>query len=119
MHSISVQYKTLEAMLHEVKTDFSKVSDAPTTERLDSISARTRGLSSPFKCIAGMVQQMNQEKDQELSSARLRIEELESMAASRYKEVNIPFQDCEFCQIAALHMLLIRMNFAPILGEEF
>ncbi|KAI3469226.1 hypothetical protein Pfo_025889 [Paulownia fortunei] len=81
------KYKTLEAMLHEVKTDLSTVSAAPTLERADKISARTRGSSSPFRCIAGLVQQMNQEKDQELSSARLRIEELELLAASRYKEV--------------------------------
>ncbi|KAL6586310.1 hypothetical protein OROMI_001298 [Orobanche minor] len=31
---------------------------------------------------------MNQEKDHELSSARLRIEELEVLAANRYKEVS-------------------------------
>lgn len=30
---------------------------------------------------------MNQEKDQELSVARLRVEELEALAASRQKEV--------------------------------
>ncbi|PIN19458.1 hypothetical protein CDL12_07860 [Handroanthus impetiginosus] len=81
------KYKSLEAMLHEVKTDLSNVYAAPTLERSDKISARTRGSSSPFRCIVGLVQQMNQEKDQELSSARLRIEELEALAAGRYKEV--------------------------------
>lgn len=82
------QYKTLEAMLENVKTDVSNVSAAPTSERADKVSAKTRGSSSPFKCIAGLVHQMNQEKDQELSSARLRIEELEALCAVRYKEVN-------------------------------
>ncbi|KAL6548172.1 hypothetical protein OROGR_008593 [Orobanche gracilis] len=81
------KYQTLEAMIHEVKTDVSNVSTASTLHRPDKISARTRGSSSPFRCIAGLVQQMNQEKDQELSSARLRIEELEELAANRYKEV--------------------------------
>ncbi|KAL0308068.1 UNVERIFIED_CONTAM: Kinesin-like protein KIN-12C [Sesamum angustifolium] len=81
------KYKTLEAMLHEVKTDLSNVSAAPTLETADKTSARTRGSSSPFRCIAGLIQQMNQEKDQELSTARLRIEELQALAASRYKEV--------------------------------
>ncbi|XP_011100690.1 kinesin-like protein KIN-12C isoform X1 [Sesamum indicum] len=86
-HQYQHKYKTLEAMLHEVKTDLSNVSAAPTLETADKTSARTRGSSSPFRCIAGLIQQMNQEKDQELSTARLRIEELQALAASRYKEV--------------------------------
>ncbi|EYU26201.1 hypothetical protein MIMGU_mgv1a020090mg [Erythranthe guttata] len=81
------EYKTLEAMLHEVKPDLSNVSATSTVEKVDKISARTRGSSSPFRCISGLVQHMNQEKDQELASARLHIEELEALAASRYKEV--------------------------------
>ncbi|KAL8047444.1 hypothetical protein ABFX02_07G000900 [Erythranthe guttata] len=81
------KYKTLEAMLHEVKPDLSNVSATSTVEKVDKISARTRGSSSPFRCISGLVQHMNQEKDQELASARLHIEELEALAASRYKEV--------------------------------
>lgn len=48
---------------------------------------RPRGSSSPFRCISSLVQQMNLEKDQELSVARFRIEELEALAASRQKEV--------------------------------
>lgn len=73
-------------MFDEVKTDVANPSAGP--ERVDKTPARTRGSSSPFRCITSLVQQMNQEKDQELSSARLRIEELESLAACRYKEVN-------------------------------
>ncbi|KAL3812228.1 hypothetical protein ACJIZ3_013496 [Penstemon smallii] len=83
------KYKNLEALYHEVKTDFTKVSAAPTLDRGEKSSSRTRGSSSPFRCIAGLVQQMNQERDQELSIARLRIEELEALAASRHKEVCI------------------------------
>lgn len=90
------QYKTLEAMLDEVKTDVSNVSAAQISETADKISARPRGSSSPFRCITGLVQQMNQEKDQELSSARLRIEELEALAACRYKEVIKLFQPSRF-----------------------
>lgn len=82
------QYKTLEAMFDKVKTDEANVSAGTTSERADKIPARTRGSGSPFRCISTLVQQMNQEKDQELSSARLRIEELEALAACRYKEVN-------------------------------
>ncbi|KAL6547880.1 hypothetical protein OROHE_009585 [Orobanche hederae] len=78
----------LEAIVHEVKTDISNVSTASTLDRPDKISTRTRGSSSPFRCIAGLVQQMNQEKDQEISSARLCIEELEALAANRYKEIS-------------------------------
>ncbi|KAK9289237.1 hypothetical protein L1049_017711 [Liquidambar formosana] len=82
------KYKNLEAMVREVKTDsLNSTSTAPTLDRAEKSSTRTRGSSSPFRCIASLVQQMNLEKDQELSMARLRIEELESLAASRQKEV--------------------------------
>ncbi|KAF8392699.1 hypothetical protein HHK36_023048 [Tetracentron sinense] len=82
------KYKTLEAMVREVKTDSStSTCAAPTLDKTDKSSTRTRGSSSPFRCIASLVQQMNLEKDQELSMARLRIEELEALAASRQKEV--------------------------------
>ncbi|KZV33656.1 phragmoplast orienting kinesin-1 [Dorcoceras hygrometricum] len=81
------KYKNLEAMVREVKPDFSFVSVAPTVESADKISTKTRGSSSPFRCIASLVQHVNQEKDRELSNARLQIEELEALAASRHKEV--------------------------------
>lgn len=83
------QYKTLEAMVNEAKTD-PPVSNPPmsTLNRTDRSSIRP---SSPFKCIASLVQQMNSEKDQELSVARLRIEELEALAATRQKEVQSIF----------------------------
>jgi kinesin family protein 15 len=83
-----LQYKTLEAMVHEVKTDMSYSTSISTTiDKSERNSTRTRGSSSPFRCIANLVQQMNLEKDQELSVARLHIEELEALVASRQKEV--------------------------------
>ncbi|KAG6731459.1 hypothetical protein I3842_01G130000 [Carya illinoinensis] len=82
------KYKTLEAMVNEVKTDLSySTSSALTLDKTERISTRTRGSSSPFRCISNLVQQMNLEKDQELSVARIRIEELKALAASRQKEV--------------------------------
>lgn len=82
------KYKTLESMVRGMKTDLpSSTSGAPTTQTSERSSTRTRGSSSPFRCIAGLVQQMNLEKDQELSTARLRIEELEALLSSRQKEV--------------------------------
>jgi kinesin family protein 15 len=56
-------------------------------------AAKSRGSSSPFKCIGlGLAQQIKSEKDEDLASARLRIEELESLAVNRQKEVAFPFQ---------------------------
>lgn len=62
-------------------------SAALSPEKTEKSSMRQRGSSSPFRCISSLVQQMNVEKDQELSQARFRIEELEVLAASRQKEV--------------------------------
>ncbi|KAI4335052.1 hypothetical protein L6164_013735 [Bauhinia variegata] len=82
------KYKILESMFREVKTEMSNSkSTAPTLEKIEKISMRTRGSSSPFRCFANLVQQMNQEKEQELSVTKLRVEELEAVAASRQKEV--------------------------------
>lgn len=82
------QYKTLEAMVREVRSDSSTLIPATlTSDKTEKSSMRPRGSSSPFKCISSLVQQMNLEKDQELSVARFRIEELEALAASRQKEV--------------------------------
>ncbi|KAJ1403031.1 P-loop containing nucleoside triphosphate hydrolase [Sesbania bispinosa] len=82
------KYKCLESMFREVKTEMSySTSTVPTSEKIEKSSMRTRGSSSPFRCISNFVQQMNHEKDQELSVARLRVEELEALAASRQNEV--------------------------------
>lgn len=96
------QYKTLEAMVCEVKSDKTdSASTAAALEKSERSSIRTRGSSSPFRCISSLVQQMNTEKDQELSIARHRIEELEALAASRQKEVK-----CPFCLVSLSRMLL-------------
>lgn len=75
-------------MVREVKSDeLTLTSTALASDKTEKSSMRPRGSSSPFRCISSLVQQMNVEKDQELSLARLRIEELEALAASRQKEV--------------------------------
>ncbi|KAE8685829.1 hypothetical protein F3Y22_tig00111092pilonHSYRG00125 [Hibiscus syriacus] len=82
------KYKTLEAMIHEIKTDLpTSTSTVSTLDKNEKTSTRSRGSSSPFRCISSLVQQMSSEKDQELSNARLRIEELEALSASRQKEI--------------------------------
>ncbi|TYH01792.1 hypothetical protein ES288_A09G087900v1 [Gossypium darwinii] len=82
------KYKTLEAMIRELKTDLpTSTSTVPISDKNEKTSTRSRGSSSPFRCISSLVQQMNSEKDQELSNARLRIEELEALSASRQKEI--------------------------------
>nr|TKR74326.1 phragmoplast orienting kinesin-1 isoform X1 [Populus alba] len=82
------KYKTLETMVREVQTySLDSASALQAVEKSEKSSIRTRGSSSPFRCIAGLVQQMSLEKDQELTVARLRIEELEAVLSSRKKEV--------------------------------
>ncbi|XP_054821452.1 kinesin-like protein KIN-12C [Prosopis cineraria] len=81
------KYKTLESMFREVKKEMSNLTSTAPLEKVEKSSMRARGSSSPFRCISNLVQQMNQEKDQELSVANLRVEELEALAASRQKEV--------------------------------
>ncbi|PPD80536.1 hypothetical protein GOBAR_DD22545 [Gossypium barbadense] len=75
-------------MIRELKTDLpTSTSTVPISDKNEKTSTRSRGSSSPFRCISSLVQQMNSEKDQELSNARLRIEELEALSASRQKEI--------------------------------
>lgn len=75
-------------MVRDVKSDGPTLTSAElSSEKTEKSSMRQRGSSSPFRCISSLVQQMNVEKDQELSQARFRIEELEALAASRQKEV--------------------------------
>ncbi|XP_015944973.1 kinesin-like protein KIN-12C [Arachis duranensis] len=82
------KYKCLESMFREVKAENSNsTSTVSTSEKMEKSSIRTRGSSSPFRCISNLVHQMHQEKEQELSAARSRMEELEALAASRLKEV--------------------------------
>lgn len=62
------------------------------SNKLEKYATKSRGSGSPFKCIGlGMAQQIKSEKDEELSAAKLHIEELEFLAVSRQKEVAFPF----------------------------
>ncbi|KAG5398445.1 hypothetical protein IGI04_020259 [Brassica rapa subsp. trilocularis] len=83
------KYKTLEVMIRDFKLEDSNSSAAETaiSHKTDKSSTRSRGSSSPFRCIVGLVQQMKLEKDQELTMARVRVEELESLLAAKQKEV--------------------------------
>lgn len=74
-------------MVRDASKDKSNLMAAPLA-KIDKSSARPRGSSSPFRCISNLVHQMNLEKEHELSTARLRIEELEGLATSRQKEVH-------------------------------
>ncbi|TVU49391.1 hypothetical protein EJB05_00699 [Eragrostis curvula] len=76
----------LEALVQQVKTENSSANAC--SMRQEKISSKPRGSGSPFKCIGiGFVQQLNSEKDEELSAAKQRIMELEGLAASRQKEI--------------------------------
>ncbi|XP_070011903.1 kinesin-like protein KIN-12C [Nicotiana sylvestris] len=84
------KYKELEAVLHGLEThSLNTLNGGPTSDKTEkcSSSTRTRGSSSPFRCISSLVQQMNSEKDQELSAAKFRIEELEVLLAQKQKEI--------------------------------
>lgn len=77
-------------MILEIKTNASNptsTSMLAVPDKTEKSSARTRGSSSPFRCITSVVQQMNLDNDKELSMARHRIEELEALAVSRQKEI--------------------------------
>ncbi|XP_010489930.1 PREDICTED: kinesin-like protein KIN-12D [Camelina sativa] len=80
------KFKELEAMAQQVKPEIH-VSQAIDSS-LSKGSGKPRGSGSPFRCIGlGIAQQMRSEKDEELSAARLRIEELETVVATRQKEI--------------------------------
>ncbi|BBM96977.1 kinesin family member 15 [Marchantia polymorpha subsp. ruderalis] len=84
--------KALESMVEQLKMEERKVNAivpvvSKSTDSKNAIN-RPKGSGSPFKCIgSGLVQQRTSEIDEELSSARKRIRELEAIAAARQKEV--------------------------------
>ncbi|WOL05131.1 kinesin-like protein KIN-12F [Canna indica] len=84
-----LKFKELEAMAQKVNADPASSNAASlTSTKSEKSASKPRGSSSPFKCIGlGLVQQMNSEKDEELTEARRKIEELESLVASRQKEI--------------------------------
>lgn len=80
------KFTELEAMAQQVNNDNASINAFST--RPEKISLKPRGSGSPFKCIGlGFVQQVNSEKDEELSAAKQRIVELEGIAASRQREI--------------------------------
>ncbi|GMJ12777.1 phragmoplast orienting kinesin 2 [Hibiscus trionum] len=83
------KFKALEAMAEQVKPEgYSTNAHSLSLNKLEKNVAKPRGSGSPFKCIGlGLAQQMKLEKDEDLTAARLRIEELESLAANRQKEI--------------------------------
>nr|KJB32406.1 hypothetical protein B456_005G239700 [Gossypium raimondii] len=83
------KFKALEAMAEQVKPEgYASNAQSHSSNKLEKNMAKPRGSGSPFKCIGlGLAQQMKLEKDEDLTAARLRIEELESLAANRQKEI--------------------------------
>ncbi|CAN0878998.1 Kinesin-like protein KIN-12D [Linum grandiflorum] len=80
------KFKSLEAMVEQLKHEGSFNNAANTSaNKTEKFAVKPRGSGSPFKCIGlGLAQQM---KDEEMSASRIRIEELECLAASRQKEI--------------------------------
>ncbi|KAJ8528907.1 hypothetical protein K7X08_030647 [Anisodus acutangulus] len=82
------KYKELEAVVHGLEThSLNTINGGPTSDKTEKCSTRPRGSSSPFRCISSLVQQMNSEKDQELSAAKFHLEELEVLLAQKQKEI--------------------------------
>ncbi|GAA0148068.1 hypothetical protein LIER_07608 [Lithospermum erythrorhizon] len=80
------KFKALEAMAEQVK-EVSATHGSNSSHKLEKNPSKSRGSSSPFKCIGGLVQQIKSERDEEISVERHRIQELENLAASRQKEI--------------------------------
>ncbi|KAL5562494.1 hypothetical protein UlMin_032241 [Ulmus minor] len=83
------KFKALEAMVGQVRPEgHSSHSMNSSANKSPKFYAKPRGSGSPFKCMGlGMVQQIKSERDEELTAARLKIEELESLATSRQREI--------------------------------
>ncbi|KAI9123783.1 hypothetical protein K1719_005083 [Acacia pycnantha] len=84
------KFKALEAMAEQVKPEgaLSTYTSTSSSNKTDKNTIKSRGSGSPFKCIGlGLAQQIKYEKVEELAAARLRIEELESLAVCRQKEI--------------------------------
>jgi kinesin family protein 15 len=77
----------MEHMFSEQKFVPHESSSETIHTKAEKPSGRIRGSGSPFRCISSLVQQMNSEKDQEISLARQQIEELEALLSNKQKEV--------------------------------
>ncbi|KAJ3685500.1 hypothetical protein LUZ61_014664 [Rhynchospora tenuis] len=88
------KFRELEAMAQQVKSIESTAPAGPggstnqTKNKGTGSPFKGRGSGSPFKCIGlGIIQQMNSEKDEDITALKRQIEELESLASSRQKEI--------------------------------
>ncbi|XP_054777208.1 kinesin-like protein KIN-12D isoform X2 [Prosopis cineraria] len=83
------KFKALEAMAEQVKPEGGlSTYSCTSSNKSDKNATKSRGSGSPFKCIGlGLAQQIKSEKVEELAAARTRIEELESLAVCRQKEI--------------------------------
>lgn len=81
-------------MAEQVKPEgyFSHATNSSSNKSEKNV-AKSRGSGSPFKCIGlGLAQQIKSEKYEELTAARQHIEELESLAVNRQKEVGFTLE---------------------------
>ncbi|KAG8079583.1 hypothetical protein GUJ93_ZPchr0007g3950 [Zizania palustris] len=81
------KYQEMEHMISKQKFGLHESNSDTGHTKTEKPSGRTRGSGSPFRCISSIVQQMNSEKDQEISVARQRIEELEELVCNKQKEI--------------------------------
>ncbi|WVZ66834.1 hypothetical protein U9M48_016001 [Paspalum notatum var. saurae] len=81
------KYHEMEHMVSRQKFGPPESSSETIHVKTEKSLARTRGSGSPFRCISSIIQQMNSEKDQEISVARQRIEELEGLVSGKQKEI--------------------------------
>uniref|UniRef100_J3MNE1 Uncharacterized protein n=2 Tax=Oryza brachyantha TaxID=4533 RepID=J3MNE1_ORYBR len=81
------KYQEMEHMISKQKFGLHESNSDSGHTKIEKPSGRTRGSGSPFRCISSIVQQMNSEKDQEISVARQRIEELEGLVSNKQKEI--------------------------------
>lgn len=81
------KYREMEHMFSEQKFVPHESSSETIHTKVEKPSGRIRGSGSPFRCISSLVQQMNSEKDQEISLARQQIEELEALLSNKQKEI--------------------------------
>ncbi|XP_062190431.1 kinesin-like protein KIN-12E [Phragmites australis] len=81
------KYQEMEHMVSKQKFGPHEYSSETVQAKTEKPSGRARGSGSPFRCISSIIQQMNSEKDQEISVARQRIEELEGLVSCKQKEI--------------------------------
>ncbi|XP_062187071.1 LOW QUALITY PROTEIN: kinesin-like protein KIN-12E [Phragmites australis] len=81
------KYQEMEHMVSKQNFGPHESSSETVRAKIEKPSGRARGSGSPFRCISSIIEQMNSEKDQEISVARQRIEELEGMVSSKQKEI--------------------------------